>query len=71
MPVEPPKVEALLSVEEVAAWLNTSIYTVRRYIKAGKLKAKRMGKYYRVFPDSVRVFLASNTDASVSKDGAA
>lgn len=68
MSVKPSKVEALLSVEEVAAWLNTSVYTVRRYIKAGRLKAKRMGKYYRIFPDSVRVFLASDMDASVSEE---
>ena len=57
----------MMSVEEVASWLNTSIYTVRRYIKSGALRAKKMGKYYRVFPDSVRVFLLSNTDVSVSE----
>ncbi len=62
--VEP---EVLMSVDEVAAWLNVSIYTVRRYIKTGKIKAKRLGKHYRVFPDSVRVFLTMNTDASVKE----
>src|SRR4051794_39027576 len=38
----------LLTVDEVAQRLNLHAKTVRRYIRAGRLKAKRIGKEYRI-----------------------
>jgi excisionase family DNA binding protein len=38
----------LYSAEEVAARLNLHVRTVRRYIRDGRLKAKRIGKEYRI-----------------------
>jgi excisionase family DNA binding protein len=40
--------EELLSPEEVGERLGVSVYTVRRWIKEGKLRAFRPGKEYRV-----------------------
>jgi excisionase family DNA binding protein len=37
-----------LTVEEVAQRLNLHVKTVRRHIRDGRLKAKRIGKEYRV-----------------------
>jgi excisionase family DNA binding protein len=38
----------LYTVEEVAERLNLHVKTVRRFIRAGRLPAKRIGKEYRI-----------------------
>ncbi len=38
----------LHTVEQVAALLNLHVKTVRRYVRTGRLKAKRIGKQYRI-----------------------
>jgi excisionase family DNA binding protein len=38
----------LYTVDQVAARLNLHAKTVRRYIRGGRLKARRIGKEYRV-----------------------
>jgi excisionase family DNA binding protein len=38
----------LYTAEEVAARLNLHVKTVRRFIRDGKLRAKRIGKQYRI-----------------------
>jgi excisionase family DNA binding protein len=38
----------LYTADEIAARLNLHVKTVRRYIREGRLKAKRIGKEYRV-----------------------
>jgi len=38
----------LFTADEIAARLNLHVKTVRRYIREGRLKAKRIGKEYRV-----------------------
>src|SRR6185295_18670399 len=38
----------LFSVEDVARRLDLHVKTVRRYIQDGRLKAKRIGKEYRI-----------------------
>ena len=37
-----------LNLKQISKELNISVITVRRYIKSGKLRAKRIGKEYRV-----------------------
>jgi len=38
----------LYTADEVAAVLNLHVKTVRRYVRNGRLKAKRIGKEYRI-----------------------
>ena len=38
----------LYTVEQVAELLNLHVKTVRRYVRTGRLKAKRIGKQYRI-----------------------
>jgi len=40
--------QELLTVPEVANELKLSKYTIREYIKSGKLKASKLGKGFRV-----------------------
>jgi excisionase family DNA binding protein len=43
-----PFTPQLYTIEEVAGLLNLHVKTVRRYVRDGRLKAKRIGKEYRV-----------------------
>ena len=38
----------LYTIERVAQLLNLHVKTVRAYVRSGKLKAKRIGKQYRI-----------------------
>src|SRR5262245_51156860 len=40
--------QPLYTADEAAERLNLHVKTVRRYIREGKLKAKRIGKEYRI-----------------------
>lgn len=42
------EIETVYSVDEVASILKISVRLVRFYIRSGRLKATRLGKYYRV-----------------------
>jgi excisionase family DNA binding protein len=44
MPVTPQ----LYTIEQVAGLLNLHVKTVRRYVRDGRLKARRIGKEYRI-----------------------
>jgi len=50
--------EQLLTVEQCAKILNTSIKTVRRRIDTGKLPVIRDGKVVRVRPADLRAYIA-------------
>jgi excisionase family DNA binding protein len=49
--------EELLSPQEAADRLGVSVYTVRRWIKDGKLRAFRPGKEYRLREPDLEEFL--------------
>ena len=53
------------TVENVAERLNLHVKTVRRYIHDGRLKAKRIGKEYRIAQTDLEAF-AGATDVGVS-----
>lgn len=53
-----PDKAGLLTVAEAAAILGVNAFTVRRWIKAGRLEAIRMGeKLLRIRPDAIANFL--------------
>jgi excisionase family DNA binding protein len=47
--------QELYSVEEVADRLGLHVRTVRNYVRAGRLKAVRIGKQYRIARDDLEV----------------
>lgn len=52
--------ETFYTVEEIADQLRVSIYTVREWIKAGKLEAVKVGKHYRVSETQLNNYLEAN-----------
>ena len=59
--------ERLLTVSEVADHMRVSSMTVYRLIKAGSLKAVRVGKNYRIRANDLDAYLQSS---SVTNNGA-
>jgi putative molybdopterin biosynthesis protein len=57
---------ASLSVEDVAKILNVSERTVSRQVKAGKLKAFRVGRSLRFRPEAVEEYIRNQ---EISTDG--
>lgn len=49
--------DRLLTPDEVAEWLRVSRMTVYRLIRAGQLRALRLGKNYRIPRSWVRQYL--------------
>ena len=58
LPTQPERAR-FLTVAEVAALLRVSTMTVYRLIKAGELRAVRVGKSYRLTEDDVDQYLAA------------
>lgn len=56
----------LYSVEDVADLLNLHVKTVRRYVRDGRLKAKRIGKQYRIARADLEEF--AGTGHAIDKD---
>ena len=54
----------LFTVPEVAEFLNLHVKTVRRYVRTGQLKAKRIGKEYRVARADLEAFSGSEHKAA-------
>jgi excisionase family DNA binding protein len=49
--------ERLRSIAEVAAYLGMSKDTVTEWIKTGRLKGCRIGRFWRVRPQDLEAFL--------------
>ena len=47
---------SLYTIERVAELLNLHVKTVRGYIRSGRLKAKRIGKSYRITREDLQEF---------------
>ena len=58
--------EKLYSTAEVSEYLKVSEITIRRFIKAGKLKTKKVGNQYRIPESFLREFL--NTGGNQSEE---
>jgi excisionase family DNA binding protein len=46
----------LYTIERVAELLNLHVKTVRGYVRSGRLKAKRIGKQYRITREDLQEF---------------
>jgi len=54
-----PRLELYTPVE-VAKILKVDISTIRRYIKAGDLKANKVGRQFRIKSDDLEAFVNGN-----------
>lgn len=59
--------ERIYSIEEAAKILQVTEETVRRYARSGKLKAAKMGKFYRITESDLKAFLDVQTKDSQDK----
>src|ERR1700722_2438628 len=55
--------QELYSVEQVAEHLGLHVRTVRNYVRAGRLKAVRIGKQYRIAHDAIEALTGRPMDA--------
>ena len=55
--------EQLFTVEQVAQSLNLHVRTIRNYVAAGKLKATRIGKQYRIARPDLEAFTGGPSPA--------
>jgi excisionase family DNA binding protein len=53
--------ERMLTLKEVAQILKVHPLTVYEWVKAGKLRAYKLGRVYRVAEKDLEVFLASSS----------
>ena len=49
------------TLEEVADILKVTRRTLYTYVKSGKLRAVKMGKYWRVSEEALRAFISTGT----------
>ncbi len=52
--------ETFYSVAEAAALIGVSEFTIRRWLKDGRLSGKRVGKFWRINKESVTDVLPEN-----------
>lgn len=57
-----PMPSQLLTADQVAETLNLHVKTVLRYIKDGRLKARRIGKEYRITRTDLHAFAGDTTE---------
>lgn len=59
--------QELYSVDQVADQLGLHVRTIRKYIRAGRLKAVRIGKQYRVARTDLEAFTGGPVAGSVRR----
>jgi excisionase family DNA binding protein len=50
----------LYDLEELSVLLNITVFSLREYIKKGKLKAQKMGKRYFITQESLNEYFTNN-----------
>jgi excisionase family DNA binding protein len=55
--------QQLFTVEQVAQSLNLHVRTIRNYVRAGRLKAARIGKQYRIARSDLEAFTGGSGPA--------
>ena len=53
----------LYTLPEIGEKLDLTVFTLRNYIKTGKLKALKMGKAYRVEESALKEFLLTGSQS--------
>jgi excisionase family DNA binding protein len=66
-PTEEVRMAALLSVEDVAVELGTTVRFVRRLVQERRIRFHKIGKYVRIAADDLEAFIA---DGRVDPDPA-
>jgi excisionase family DNA binding protein len=61
--------EPLLSPTQVAERLQVSEYTAVKWMRQGRIKARKLGKFWRVKPEDLETFIEGGTE--VDRDDAA
>jgi len=51
---------SLYDLEELSVLLNITVFSLREYIKKGKLKAQKMGKRYFITQESLNEYFSNN-----------
>jgi len=54
----------IYSINELTLILKVTQHTLYKYIKNGDLKARKIGKYWRVLPSDLETFLNEGTRCS-------
>lgn len=50
----------LYDLEELSVLLNITVFSLREYIKKGKIKAQKMGKRYFITQESLNEYFSNN-----------
>lgn len=50
----------LYDLEELSVLLNITVFSLREYIKKGKIKAQKMGKRYFITQDALNEYFSNN-----------
>jgi len=61
--------QELYSVEQVADRLGLHVRTIRNYVRAGRLKAVRIGKQYRISREDLEAFTGTSAAAAHAESG--
>lgn len=61
--------ENLYSTAEISKYLKVAEITVRRYIRAGKLKSTKIGKAHRISESALREFLEAHEQIQGDRQG--
>ncbi len=51
------QIDTLLTVREAAVYLKLNPLTLYEYIRTGKLKAAKFGRYYRILEEDLKNFV--------------
>ena len=62
------EIRKVYTLEELVDLLHITRRTLYTYIKEGKLKAVKVGKYWRVREDQLRDFLSTGEDAQAGSN---
>ncbi|MFN8471802.1 MAG: helix-turn-helix domain-containing protein [Anaerolineae bacterium] len=60
--------EVYLTTEDIAEQLQISVYTVRRYIRSGKLRAVKLEGSYRIRRSEFERFLRAREIGEIPED---
>jgi len=60
------EMEKLYTTAEVGKYLRVSEYSIRRYIKTGRLESRKVGRQHRITEAAIKAFL--NAQGIITKE---